>query len=324
MKCTKLTHSLLLATLGLLFVGCSAKTIGDDGGITIPLLFNSDAQISILSPSTPLADLNVRSIDTFTEVYEEARGTMQLVGSRTVAGSTITENIEGTFSLYSGKTNDGTTGSGVFIQGDVLIALNSPRVKVYASEVLSTSLVLSDLTNDNLTGELLKTSHPTIGLQLQDRSLTGIKTIALVCEDESQNEEICGIAALEERDGLIGNSSWEGSRGHSASGSFRVYRDPQTFDIVTETAANYSGDAGPDLYWYFSEVPFTVGATDGRYSNESTSIITSKRRTSAEQSGMHSFSVQGTAILDLKDYKTVSVWCDKFSVLFQYAELIKL
>ena len=309
------------------FVSCGANTIDDPKFSGLGTVFspnsNPNIQINDMNGSSSIVIPSIGVIDNveLLEVAEIGRGRLEKIGS----GLDI---AEGTISLYIGKGSSKSV-QGVFIQGDTSLTTSAYQVRIFASEdllVVNRSQNLTSFINSNktfLTNKVV--SNLTVGaLQIQNISNELIRSLVLICDFDGRSE-LCGGVELSERDGFVGNSDFD-AVAHSANGGFRIYRSTENFNWIFETNDNYVGDDGPNLFFYVSTVDYVtgLGSRDGRYSAIGTSIIIDPDAPIITNRGRISKEVPGSANIDLKPYKTVSLWCEAFTVLFQAGELIKL
>ena len=284
---------------------------------------NSNANIMIGDPGNAnIPTLPVISNSTLSEIYEEGRGNLVKVGSRI---STLT----GSISYFSALTNTASSRTGVFLQGDLVLTTNSLQVRIFASQdsgavtVANGLIALENQVTSRLVNKISNVSNAS-SLQTQGSNLAGIQSIILVCDDDGVSE-ICASADLSTEPGLAGNTDWD-DIAHVASGGYRIYRDPSNFNLIFQTNSNYSADDGPNLFFYISKVAHTaaVGNNDARYNQPGTSIVIDPTNPIANNSGVITKPIPGSAAERLSEYKTMSLWCEAFSVLFNISEILSI
>ena len=113
----------------------------------------------------------------------------------------------------------------------------------------------------------------------------------------------------------LASGSFQGAdAAHDVAGSVTLLRDADGFVLRFE---DYDATSGPDVYFYLTKEPgaYTTGAVEG----DGIRIPTGSATGQATLRG--SFNVRVPDGVDATQYGGLSVWCDRFGVLFGSAPL---
>lgn len=307
-----------------LFIGCNANTIEDPDQSGSGTVFAPNANPNILirdgrgDDSINIPDVGEVDNKDFARLIEVQRGQIGIF-------SGVNSVFSGTVSLYEGLDNNNTVeGRGIHLQGDTAINTEAYQVRAYTfdrrlSESDSVSVGVVE-TNGLLLNSLGRSIRPD-SIQVQGDDQRDIESLVFICDFDGSSE-VCAFVNLDSNNEKLGNTSFR-AIAHGASGGFRFFRNPETYNLIFETETSYRGDDGPNLFFYLSEVEASgsISGGDRRFVARDSSIIIDPENPLNRNSGRISREIPGSALTELSRFKTVALWCEAFSVLFQVADI---